>query len=533
MSQLVADILNSLIRKDILYRTGASEWDLNLANSVNFNLLRSGGGGRSGSAGQNAPSFHQGIGAPMNVLGVQGDFYIELPQGDLWRKQSPYFPMPALWKKVASLKGSKGPKGEDGKGERGSRGLRGVAGADGVGVIGAVLTGGTVGSVLFVGAGGTLAQDNANFFWNDTTNVLLVNGTISSPGAGSSSEHFGASSTADGTNSVAVGKSAASTGNFSVAIGEISSTTQQAVAVGRGAAASGSASVAVGYLSSATSTNSVAIGNNTVAGADRAFALGDSSNSSFQAAIAIGGSALTTAANQLVIGADFYYISEAFLGGNGVTNATPQVCNLNATGGSGTNVAGADLSLVGGKATGNAAGGEILFKTSDVGSSGTTLQSATTKAYVNRHGLPSFGGTKRLTSNATNATTTMSNLTDLSVTLIAGRKYTFKLILFASNGLAADGIKIDFDGGTATMTSFRAHGTLFDTALLLSTQTSALATDMAQATVTGDAMFEIHGALVCNAAGTFIPRFAKNADAAGATLTAYLNSFMIVEETAN
>src|SRR3990167_3784239 len=38
--------------------------------------------------------------------------------------------------------------------------------------IGGTITGGTEGSVLFVGAGGVLAQDNANFFWDDTTNRL-------------------------------------------------------------------------------------------------------------------------------------------------------------------------------------------------------------------------------------------------------------------------------------------------------------------------------------------------------------------------
>jgi len=38
--------------------------------------------------------------------------------------------------------------------------------------IGGTVTGGTTGSVLFVGAGPVLAQDNANFFWDDTTDRL-------------------------------------------------------------------------------------------------------------------------------------------------------------------------------------------------------------------------------------------------------------------------------------------------------------------------------------------------------------------------
>lgn len=40
--------------------------------------------------------------------------------------------------------------------------------------IGATITGATVGSVLFVGAAGILQQDNANFFWDDTLNALVL-----------------------------------------------------------------------------------------------------------------------------------------------------------------------------------------------------------------------------------------------------------------------------------------------------------------------------------------------------------------------
>lgn len=42
--------------------------------------------------------------------------------------------------------------------------------------IGSTIGGGTDGSVLFVGTGSTLAQDNANFFYNDTTNRLHLGG---------------------------------------------------------------------------------------------------------------------------------------------------------------------------------------------------------------------------------------------------------------------------------------------------------------------------------------------------------------------
>lgn len=45
--------------------------------------------------------------------------------------------------------------------------------------IGGAIASSTVGSVLFVGAGGVLQQDNTNFFWDDTNNALTVTTTTS------------------------------------------------------------------------------------------------------------------------------------------------------------------------------------------------------------------------------------------------------------------------------------------------------------------------------------------------------------------
>lgn len=60
--------------------------------------------------------------------------------------------------------------------------------------IGATVVGGTQGSVLFLGAGGVLAQDNANFFFNDITNNLGIQ--TNTPTA---KLHLGAGSTAANT----------------------------------------------------------------------------------------------------------------------------------------------------------------------------------------------------------------------------------------------------------------------------------------------------------------------------------------------
>jgi hypothetical protein len=144
-------------------------------------------------------------------------------------------------------------------------------------------------------------------------------------------------------------------------------------------------------------------------------------------------------------------------------------------------------------------------------------------------------GDVRVTADVTNATTTFSNITDLSVTLIAGRKYSGRLVIKCSDSTAADGIKFDFGGGSATMTSFAAGITAnIQGATLGVTDSSALATAFTATAMngTGNHWIVIEFALVCNAAGTLIPRFAQNSHSTG-TATLSANSKMIVKDMAN
>lgn len=67
--------------------------------------------------------------------------------------------------------------------------------------------------------------------------------------------------------------------------------------------------------------------------------------------------------------------------GEGVTDATPAAGRINGTGGSGTNIAGANLELAGGKGTGNGAQGQAVIKYPLGGASGTTLQSLSSNPY--------------------------------------------------------------------------------------------------------------------------------------------------------
>lgn len=132
-------------------------------------------------------------------------------------------------------------------------------------------------------------------------------------------------------------------------------------------------------------------------------------------------------------------------------------------------------------------------------------------------GWMQWAGECFVASDQTNATTTMASST-CSITVTSGRKYSFVCELFMSDSVAADGAKIDFNGGTATATNFRAQVTAFDTALNLSSQVTALNTAASATTFTGAGAFEVHGAFEPSANGTFIPEFAQVTHTSG-TLT--------------
>jgi hypothetical protein len=79
--------------------------------------------------------------------------------------------------------------------------------------------------------------------------------------------------------------------------------------------------------------------------------------------------------------------------GNGITNSSPASKIINGTGGSGTNIAGANLTMAAGKGTGSAAGGYLDFQTSDAGSTGNSLQSLTSKMRIMSNGNVGIGTT--------------------------------------------------------------------------------------------------------------------------------------------
>lgn len=169
--------------------------------------------------------------------------------------------------------------------------------------------------------------------------------------------------------------------------------------------ASGDGNIHIGYLSGAllsTGTNNVIIG--TDAGdvattADQSVYIGNEAGDTittgdgnivigYQAdletathnyTIVIGYQALATSSNQAVIGSatDAAELNDIYLG-QGVRDTSPQGIKIHATGGSGSDNAGGDIYVIGGKGTGNATPGDIIFQTADKQASGSTLQSVKT-----------------------------------------------------------------------------------------------------------------------------------------------------------
>ena len=238
---------------------------------------------------------------------------------------------------------------------------------------GAALTSGARNTLFGVSAGNAIVSGNDNTFFGGVAGVLTTGSSNTAVGSGA----LDANTT--GENNVAIGFDAL------------------------GANTTSSNSVAVGYQAAilTTGTGNVVIG-------PRALSVGTTSDYNIVLGVLAGGNITTgdnniilgrgadpsgaTASNEFVAGSALAAITNVYFG-EGPLDATPLAYTINGGGGSGTNIAGAALQLAGGRATGNAAGGSIVFQTSDAGASGTTLQSLTTKMTLTAAGNLGIGDT--------------------------------------------------------------------------------------------------------------------------------------------
>lgn len=181
------------------------------------------------------------------------------------------------------------------------------------------------------------------------------------------SEAFGLNATVRSTNATAIGNGALSD-YASVALGASAlSGNAGSVAIGNGANVDWSG-VSIGF-SAASWDHSVVVGANATTN-------GSTGNYS----VVLGESAQATSVNQFVVGSNSgAFIQDAYIG-SGVADATPHSVTLHATGGSGANITGANLSLAGGISTGSANGGNINLQIAKPGSAGSASNTLSTVA---------------------------------------------------------------------------------------------------------------------------------------------------------
>jgi hypothetical protein len=225
---------------------------------------------------------------------------------------------------------------------------------------------------------------------------------------------LGTNSTATGFNNVCIGASSSCSSNGAIAIGLGTSAAANAVGIGNGVSAAAATTVVGGSASAAT--NGTVLGNGATTGNSQGTAVGASASATFES-VALGYSAITNGAgaanNSIAIGARSNVTGTAgialgqsavaaaneFVVGNvgapinnvyineGKTSTSPSMVTIQGSGGSGSNIDGSSVTIAGGKGTGTGLPGDIIFRTSNVGVSGSTLQSLAERARINSEGL--------------------------------------------------------------------------------------------------------------------------------------------------
>jgi hypothetical protein len=259
-----------------------------------------------------------------------------------------------------------------------------------------LVSGTTSADGVFWGTDTNLYRSAANMLTTDdslTADGVIIRGNSYSL---SNSWTIGPSASVTGINSMAMGSNTTAVGNSSIAIGRNASASIAGLALGVGAVAAagtaigvstsaGSLGVTIGELCTHTvGTGGIAIGKGATAAGTAAIVLGVNN---------------TAQANTLVIGGSGgFHITDSYIG-SGATSTSPISHTLNATGGSGTDIAGANLTLAGGRPTGAGAGGYVAISTAVAGASGTGLRSLVERMRITSVGNLLIGTTTETASS--------------------------------------------------------------------------------------------------------------------------------------
>lgn len=146
-------------------------------------------------------------------------------------------------------------------------------------------------------------------------------------------------------------------------------------------------------------------------------------------------------------------------------------------------------------------------------------------------GFLNTGGDSRVTADfSVTSSTTLINITGLTVTVVAGQTYSFLGVLYTTSNVAA-GVKAAV-AGTATTTSIVYEGqATASSAISAQTRGAALATTVAAVTAVTAARIDISGTITVNAGGTLTLQFAQNVSNAAASIVLRGSWFKVWQET--
>ncbi len=123
---------------------------------------------------------------------------------------------------------------------------------------------------------------------------------------------------------------------------------------------------------------------------------------------------------------------------------------------------------------------------------------------------------------------TLANVTDLSVSVVTGKTYAFRAVLFTTSNVAA-GVKAAI-AGTCTATAINYEGLTIDAAVIAAqSRTTTKGNAVGAVTAVTVAMIRIEGSIVVNAAGTLVVQFAQNVINAAASSVLVGSTFEVVQ----
>lgn len=114
----------------------------------------------------------------------------------------------------------------------------------------------------------------------------------------------------------------------------------------------------------------------------------------------------------------------------------------------------------------------------------------------------------RVSAQFDKANTTLADVTGLTASVAAGRKYRFEADLYTTSNVAG-GVKVAV-GGTATATAIIYEGLTYNAGAVTQSRATALATSVGAVTAVTAAYIHVVGTITVNAAGTLTIQFAEN-----------------------